>query len=61
MSSNKYCEECGQHWCSDPSVKNLPWEYNTVRVTEALNKIINNLDQIPIEELEKLGDKYGFR
>lgn len=43
-------------------IKNLlPWEFNTVRVTEALNKIVNNLDRIPIEELEKLGDKYAIR
>lgn len=56
-----YCDECGQRLHASKLRTHLAWEHNTVRVTEALNKILNNLDRIPIEELEKLGDKYAIR
>lgn len=46
---------------SEDVISTLPWEYRTVRITEALNNIIRNLGTIPIEELEKLGDTYGTR
>lgn len=57
----KYCENCSMEVDSEDVISTLPWEYRTVRITEALNNIIRNLGTIPIEELEKLGDTYGTR
>lgn len=58
----KYCENCENLEVAKCDVKDLlPWEFRTVRITEALNNIIRNLGTIPVEELEKLGDTYGIR
>jgi hypothetical protein len=57
----KYCENCSKEVDGEDIISTLPWEYRTVRITEALNNIIRNLGTIPIEELEKLGDTYGTR
>ena len=57
----KYCENCSKEVGSEDVISTLPWEYRTVRITEALNNIIRNLGTIPIEEIEKLGDTYGTR
>jgi len=57
----KYCENCSKEVDSEDVISTLPWEYRTVRITEALNNIIRNLGTIPIEELEKLGNTYGTR
>ena len=57
----KYCENCSKEVEGEDIISILPWEFRTVRITEALNNIIRNLGTIPVEGLEKLGDTYGIR
>lgn len=37
----------------------LPTKYKTLRNITALEKLISNLERIPIEEIEKLNERYG--
>ena len=38
----------------------IPSEYNSLRASEALETIVNNLDKFPIEELEELIQRNGL-
>lgn len=61
IKKGAFCPNCEDYYVGVPKIESfLEYEFRTVRIVEALDKILDNLDRIPIEELEKLGDKYGL-
>ena len=42
-------------------IQNMEWMHKDVRTINALERIFDNLINIPIEELELIGDRYESR
>lgn len=56
-----YCPNCGDYYGARKIISRLiDKSSRSIRLVDALEKIFENLDRIPIEELEKLADKYGL-